>query len=54
MKVRVTITEMEASADELRASQTLASAFTNVFRNCFTGVSVPSYEEDSEGEDEDN
>ena len=37
MKLKVHEIEIEASADEVKASQDLGSAFTNLLRNSFSG-----------------
>lgn len=44
--MKIKITEIEASAEELRSSQTFASAFTNALRKAF--ISTPGFEEPTE------
>lgn len=50
MKIRVIETEIEASAEELKASQTLAQNFAAALSSCFTRV---YRNEDAEDESED-
>ena len=51
MKVITTITEIEASAEELRQSTTLSEAFTSLLRRALTPQPV-SMNDDEESEDE--
>ena len=51
MKIRTTITEIEATAQELRQSSTLADAFTNLLRSSLV-PDVHYYDDDEEGEAE--
>lgn len=51
MKIRVT--EIEASAEELKASQDLSSAFTNAFRTAFVGRPRVTVDEEDMDESED-
>ena len=48
MKIRVT--EVEASADELRASNTVAEGLMNVLRRCLNGSYMPEISEEEEEE----
>lgn len=54
--MKIKITEIEANAEELKASQTLASSFSNLLRNAFAvqtyRPSISETEEDEEGEEE--
>ncbi len=50
--MRIKITEIEATADDLRQSNTLADCFTQLLRRSFTPVSFVSSEDDNEEETE--
>ena len=50
MKIRTTITEIEATAQELRQSTTLADAFSSLLRRTLI-PNVPVDDEDDEAED---
>ena len=56
MKITTTTTEIEASAEELRQSDTLSDAFTNILRRAM----IPSYmacepdDDDEDGEQDEN
>lgn len=50
MKITTTITTIECTADELRQSNSLSDAFTNVLRRAFN--SPLSYDSTEESEDE--
>lgn len=51
--MKIKITEIEANANELRASQTLASSFNNALRFAFTNTSTRmEYEEEDEDDQE--
>lgn len=43
--MKIKITEIEATAEELKASQTLASSFSNLLRNAFM---VGNYTEETD------
>ena len=52
MKIRVT--EIEATSEDLRQSTSLASAFTSAMRRAFAGVSAPApVTEDADGDEMD-
>lgn len=46
--MKIKVTEIEASAEELRQSNTLADGLTRMLRNAFAPQYSDSYEEDSE------
>lgn len=56
--MKIKITEIEANTEDLKASQTLGTAFSNTLRNAFSNIGAygdpdesPVYdEEESEGE----
>lgn len=51
--MKIKVTEIECNAEELRQSNTMAEAFTNMLRRAFTPFS--SYSSmDTESEDEDD
>lgn len=50
--MRIKITEIEASAEDLRQSKSLSEAFTDAFRRAFT-PSMPRFEAAREEETED-
>ena len=56
MKMKIRITEIEASAEELRQSNSLADGLTRMMRNAFNPYysSYVESEEDGEEEDEKN
>ena len=47
MKIKTTVTEIEATAQELRQSSTLADAFTNLLRMSLV-PNTPCYDDDEE------
>ena len=49
--MKIKITEVEATADDLRACNTLADGLANILRNCFMPREFAA-EEDHDGEDE--
>ena len=49
--MKIKITEIEATADDLRASNTLADGMINMLRNCFIPREYDA-EDDDAGEDE--
>ena len=51
MKIRTTVTEIEATAQELRQSTTLSDAFVSILRRSLI-PDVPSCEDDGEDEAE--
>ena len=42
--MRIKVTEIEANAEELRQSNSLAESFTRMMRNAFTGVDTMNRE----------
>lgn len=57
--MKIKITEIEANAEDLRAGQTLGTAFSNALRNVFSNVGVygvpnesPVYDDEDEIEEE--
>ena len=48
MKIRMEITEIEASADEVRASQTIGDAFRMALTRAFAPMGYYDTEEDEE------
>lgn len=51
--MKIKITEIEATAEDLRQSSTLADSFTNLLRRCLTpDVSVGATEDEEEDADE--
>ena len=52
--MKIKITEIECNVEELRQSNTIAEAFTNMLRRPFTPCTAynPTDAEDDEGEDE--
>lgn len=51
--MRIKITEIEASAEDLRQSKSLSDAFTDAFRNAFVvRTPRPAVLEDEEEDDE--
>ncbi|MER2025550.1 MAG: hypothetical protein ABS879_08015 [Eubacteriales bacterium] len=52
--MKIKVTEIEATAEDLRQSTSLASAFTSALRRAFVGVSAPEYiTEDTDDEETD-
>lgn len=52
MKITVTTTTIEATAEELRQSNTLADSFSRLLRGCFNGaINAVDNGEWEEGED---
>lgn len=51
--MKIKITEIEASANELRQSNTLADSLSNLLRTCFIGdlYEEPDEEEEEEAEE---
>ena len=49
--MKIKITEVEATADDLRACNTLADGLANILRNCFIPREYAA-EDDDAGEDE--
>ena len=49
--MRIKVTEIEASAEELRQSNSLAESFTRMMRNAFKGADT-IYEDEEEEDDE--
>lgn len=52
--MKIKITEIEANATDLKASQTLGTAFSNALRNAFANIGAyeeQSYEDDDEDEE---
>ena len=52
MKLRTTEIEIEATADELKASNSLADALSNQLRNLFCSLPRAYYADDDEEEGE--
>ena len=54
--MKITITEIEATAEDLRASRTLADALSMAFSRIANSICYPKYdtEEEDEAEDTDN
>lgn len=51
--MKIKITEIEATAEDLRQSSTLADSFTNLLRRCLApGVRVEATEDEEEDADE--
>ena len=53
--MRIRVTEIEATAEDLRQSTSLASAFQNALRRAFVCASTPvtaAYDEEEDGEEE--
>lgn len=48
MKLRTTEIEIEATADELKASNGLADALSNQLRNVFNSLSYANFADDDE------
>lgn len=51
--MKIKVTEIECNAEELRQSNTMAEAFTNMLRRAFTPFTTYS-STDTESEDEDD
>ena len=49
MKIKTTVTEIECNVNELRQSNSLADAFSNLLRGCFNNVTSDC---DEDGEEE--
>ena len=49
--MKIKVTEIECSAEELRQSNTAAEGFLNLFRNAFNGPLYSSFEDSSESEE---
>lgn len=49
--MKIKVTEIECSAEELRQSNTLAESFTTMLRSAFNGVILEREEDDTEDED---
>ena len=49
--MKITITEIEATAEDLRASRTLADALSTAFSRIANSICYPKYD-DTDGEDE--
>lgn len=52
-RMKIKVTEIECNAEELRQSNTMAEAFTNMLRRAFTPFTAYS-STDTESEDEDD
>lgn len=57
--MKIKITEIEANAEDLRAGQTLGTAFSNALRNAFSNIGAygapdesPVCDDEDESEDE--
>lgn len=55
--MKIKVTEIEATAEDLRQSKSLSDSFTNMFRNAFAGATLGTlceYDDDDDtgGEDE--
>lgn len=50
--MRVKVTEIEATAEELRQSTSLSQAFTDILRRSFIGMTAYGHEETEEQEEE--
>jgi hypothetical protein len=51
MKIKTTVTEIECTENELKQSNSLADAFSNLLRGCFNNVNSDCDEEDEEDEE---
>ena len=51
MKIKTTVTEIECNVNELRQSNSLADAFSNLLRGCFNNVNSDCDEDDAEDEE---
>lgn len=54
--MKITITEIEATAEDLRASRTLSDAITMAFSRIANSIGCPKYdtEEENEAEEDNN
>lgn len=52
--MKITITEIEATAEDLRASSTLADAVTMAFARIANSICYPKYDTEEENEAEDD
>lgn len=50
--MKIKITEIEANAEELKNSSTLAGGITDMLRKCFIPSNSSNIYDDEEGEDE--
>ena len=50
--MKIKITEIEANAEELRQSNTLADSLSNIMRTCFIGSSRYCEEDEGDGGEE--
>lgn len=49
--MKIKVTEIECSAEELRQSNSVTDGFLNVLRNAFNGPLYSSFEDSSESEE---
>ena len=52
--MKITITEIEATAEDLRASRTLADAVTMAFARIANSIGYPKYDTEEENEEEED
>ena len=52
--MKITITEIEATAEELRASRTLSDAISMAFSRIANSICYPKYDTEEEEAEEDN
>lgn len=52
--MKITITEIEATAEDLRASRTLADALSMAFSRIANSICYPKYDTDGEDETEED
>lgn len=50
--MKITVTQIEASADDLRQSKSLSEAMCNAMRNAFNGISLSSSNDEDEVEEQ--